>query len=176
MNRVLSCPVPSNINPLSPNGFMFSISRLPDLTYFCQSVELPSISIDTATVATPFVDYTNPGEKISFNNLDVEFLVDSEMKNYLAVFNWLRGLGFPENYEQFKEQIESPLNLKPAQASVSDATLTILNNSNNPARTVEFIDVYPESLQSLSFTSTSQDVQYLVGRASFKYSYYRFLT
>ena len=175
MNRVLSCPVPSNINPLSPNGFMFSIARLPDLTYFCQEVPLPDISITAPEIATPFVNYPVPGEKLNFGSLNVQFLVDSEMKNYKAIFNWLNGLGFPEDYEQFAEQARSPLNLRTQPATVSDATLTILNNSNLPIQTVQFVDCFPESLQSLNFTSTSQDVNYLVGNATFRYSHYRFV-
>jgi len=45
MANILSCPIPSNINPLSPNGFLFNILKLPNLSFFCQSVNLPGITL-----------------------------------------------------------------------------------------------------------------------------------
>ena len=173
-NRILACPIPENISPLSPNGFMFSISRLPGLNYFSQEVSIPSISLEDITQATPFSMISIPSDRLEFTPLTVQFLVDSEMTNYMAIYSWMNGLGFPISYEQYKSFNQ------PSAGSVatkdgnqySDATLQILGNTNKAIRTVKFVDVFPVSLESLVFTSTSQDVQYLVGSATFRYTYY----
>lgn len=174
MSRILQCPVPSNINPLNPNGFMFSITRIPEVSFFCQEVNLPSISLQNVEMPTPFVNYPIAGDRPDFGDLNVQFLIDSEMKNYKAVFNWLRGLGFPENNQQYTEQTASGTTSEVA-ASYSDAVLSILGGGSMPIQTIRFVDVLPVSLESLTFLSTNQDVQYLVGNATFKYAYYNFL-
>lgn len=176
MSRILTCPVPTSINPLSPNGFLFSIQKIPEMTYFCQSANLPAISLGEAVVANPFRDYPLPGDKIDFSDLQIQFLIDSEMLNFKAIFDWMSGLGFPENYEQYANQTTTTgAGLARSFPTLSDATLTILNNSNVPIQTVQFYDCYPASLDSLSFTSVAQDVNYLLGNASFRYSHYNFL-
>lgn len=177
MSRLLACPLPTNINPLSPIGYKFSIERIPEVTYFCQSVDLPEVSLPDVGISTPFVTYPVAGDHMSFGDLTVQFLIDSDMSNYKALFNWLRGLGFPEDHQQYADQVTSIISsrLSEVAASSSDATLMILNNSNNVVSTVQFVDCIPSSLSGLSFTSVTQDVQYLVGTATFKYSYYRFI-
>lgn len=174
MSRLLTCPVPENINPLSPNGFMFSIARIPELTYFCQEVNLPDVSLQAIEQGSPFARIPLPGDTLDFGDLNVQFLVDSQMANYKALFNWIRGLGFPENNRQYTEQITNSYSLNENAAAFSDATLTALNNKNLPAGTILFKDCVITSLNTLTFTSTSSDVQYLVGNATFKYTYFKF--
>jgi len=40
---------------------------------------------------------------------------------------------------------------------------------------LQFIDMFPITIESLMFASTNTDVQYLVGQATFRYGYYKFL-
>lgn len=173
MTRLLTCPVPENINPLSPNGFMFSIARIPELTYFCQEVSIPDVSLPPTDQNTPFVRIPLPGDTLDFGDLTVQFLVDSRMENYKALFNWIRGLGFPENYKQYNDQVTNSFAISENAAALSDATLTPLNSSG-AAATILFKDCVITSLSSLTFASTSNDVQYLVGNATFRYTYFKF--
>lgn len=173
-NRILSCPIPSNINPLSPNGFMFSVSKLPDLTFFCQEVNLPNITLGESAMATPLVMIPIAGDTLEFETLNVQFLIDSEMKNYTAIYNWMSGLAFPISYEQHKEFMSTSSDALDSTKFYSDAVLQILGNTNSTVKIVRFTDVFPVALNSLTFTSTSQDVQYLMGNATFRYTYYSF--
>lgn len=173
--RILSCPVPGDINPLSPNGYQFSIERLPGMTYFCQEVNLPDVSLGQSIVSTPFSDVAMPGEKLSFGDLTVQFLVDTQMTNYQAIFNWMNGLGFPENYKQYTDQVRTDMAYRgETPSTLSDATLIVLNNNNIPIKYIRFVDCFPINLSSLTFSSTVQDVNYIVGNATFKFSYYTF--
>jgi hypothetical protein len=172
----ISCPVPDNITPLSPNGFMFNIQKLPDLNFFCQQVNLPGIMLGAPEFGNPFHTQPIPGETLTYDQLTVQFLVDSEMKNYTALYNWIVALGFPNDYEQYLNFINSDdrLGLAELAKNYSDATLQILSGSNQVVKTVQFIDLFPVSIDSLVFQATNQDVQYLVGNATFRYGYYKF--
>lgn len=173
MSRILQCPVPGTINPLNPNGFMFQITRIPEVSFFCQEVNLPSVSLPTTDIATPFSNYPVAGDKLDFSDLNVQFLIDADMRNYKAVFDWIRGLGFPENNQQYTQQTTKN-GISEVAASTSDATLAILGGGSIPVQSIRFIDLVPVSLESIQFTTVSQDVQYAVGNATFKYAYYKF--
>lgn len=174
--RTLTCPLPENINPLSPNGYMFTLQRLPELSYFCQEVSLPAITLPEATQLNPFSKIPLSGDQIDFDTLRVQFLIDDKMKNYRAIHDWIVGLGFPENNSQYTQTIEvsNMPGLSEVAKSTSDATLIILGNNNMPIQAIQFADCVPESLESITFVSNNQDVQYLIGSASFRYTYYKF--
>ena len=100
-NNILSCPVPTNINPLSPNGFMFTIAKLPELSFFCQEINLPGITLGEPAMFNPFAQVPIPGETLTYDSLNVKFLVDENMDNYVAIYNWIVALGFPTSYDQY---------------------------------------------------------------------------
>jgi hypothetical protein len=174
-NRILSCPVPENINPLSPNGYMFSIQRLPKVSFFCQEVNLPTLTLGSTQQSTPLSQAILAGDTLDFAPLTIQFLVDNVMGNYKSIHDWMIGLGFPENHEQYQSMLDGAPAGSNLSKSYSDGTLIVLGNSNNAIQTIQFVDLIPESLDSLTFVSTSQDVQYLAGSATFRYSYYKFV-
>ena len=177
MTTILSTQIPENVNPLSPNGYLFTLQRLSTLSYFCQEVSLPAITLPEAIQSTPFSKVPLSGDQIDFDTLRVQFLIDDKMENYKAIHNWIIGLGFPENYAQYTTTIggSTPAAMSEVAKSSSDATLVILGNDNNAIQTIQFADCIPQSLESITFTSTNQDVTYLIGSVNFAYSYYRFI-
>jgi len=177
MTSTLSCPVPSNINPLSPNGFMFSIQKLPELTFFCQQVNLPGITLGSPDFSNPLLPQPIPGEILTYDQLIVQFLVDEQMTNYQAIYNWIVGLGFPNDHKQYAAFIKSDTRniVEELPKNYSDATLQILGSNNQAVKTVQFVDLFPIAIDSLVFQGTNTDVNYLVGNATFRYGYYKFL-
>lgn len=176
MASTITCPVPSNINPLSPNGFMFTIQKLPSLSFFCQSVNLPGITLGAPEFGNPFNVAPIPGETLTYDQLTVQFLVDENMANYQAIYNWIVALGFPESYEQYTTFTDNDTaNYSELAKNYSDATLQILTANNATAKIVQFIDMFPIGIDSLQFAGTNSDVQYLIGNATFRYGYYKFL-
>lgn len=171
----LTCPNPTNINPLSPNGFMFSIERLKELTYFCQSASIPQLSLGSSTQSNPFTDINLPGDKLEFSPLEIRFVIDEEMKNFIAVHNWITSLGFPNGHFQYSDFLsDQPQNLSESSKVVSDGTLTILNHKFLPVKSLKFLDLFPVSLSSVDFQSTNTDVPPVIGVASFLYTSYEF--
>ena len=176
----LTCPAPANINPLSPNGFLFNITKLPEVSFFCQEVNLPSMNLGSPEQATPFSMVPIPGEMLTFGSLELKFIIDEDMTNYRAIYNWMVGLGFPKDNQQYIDfEKKDPMGFtrNELQKNYSDAVLQILSSSNNASqlKSVQFRDIFPVSLETLVFTSTSDTVQYLIGSATFKLSYYEFL-
>lgn len=171
----MTISIPAGLNPLSPNGFNFSISKVPNVTFFCQQATIPGIMLGDPTFSTPFSTQPLPGDTLSYDPLTIQFLIDENMLNYNIIYNWIVALGFPESYSQYTTLLASDDTAYGELAqNYSDATLQILDSNNNAVRSVTFYDVFPTSLETLTFSSTNDGVNYLIGSATFKFGLYRF--
>lgn len=177
----MGCPLPANLNPLSPTGFRLNITKLPEVTFFCQEANIPDINLAPIPIGTPFSTNLIPGEIIDFGTLNVNFLVDESMSNYKAIYNWIVGLGFPRDYLQYQglgesqEPVQLSVKFGTQQGNFSDGTLEILGSNNVGVQVINFKDLHPVSISSLNFRADVDDVQYLTGSAAFKYTYYEFV-
>ena len=181
---------PDKMDYASPVQFRFKIAKLPQVEFFIQTVNLPGISMGTATVPTPLYDYPVPGDEISFQSLDISFLVDENLNNYKELHDWISGLGFGKSHQDFADlqataadrfpgstkgslvagvEIPAPLS---EGGIYSDATLTILNSKNIAKTEVRFQNVFPTSIGSLSYDVQASDIDYLKATASFDYLNY----
>jgi len=170
---------PSVYNYLRPNAFRFVIDDLPNVAYTCQSANLPGINLGFAVLTSPFLDIPRIGDKVSFGDFTIRFLISEDLSNYIELYEWLVALGFPNNYNEYKNFTGERLNRFPfyknnvggtEALAYSDATLMILNSSNVAQSAIKFKDLFPISLEALDFDITSSSVDYFVGIASFKYT------
>lgn len=176
MANNLSCPVPSNINPLSPNGFNFSIQKMPAVSFFCQEVNLPGLTLPTIDILNPLGYNPFAGDVISWDDLTIQFLVDENMANYKSLYDWIVGLGFPTDHSQFQDFSDSQNNYSGRlMKEFSDGTLQILGSNNQPVQTIRYVDIVITSLGAMTFQSTNTDVNYLIGSATFKYNSFEFV-
>ena len=166
----------SNRNFLSPTGFKFLLNRAPKVSFFGNSANLPAISMGTAIQASYLKNIDQPGDKVEFGDFNFRFLVDENLENYLEIYNWIRGLGYPESLKEIYDWQGGVENfLQPDQSQLnlySDATLQILTSSDNPNFKVVFQDMFPVDLSTLNFDATREDVAYFTAEATFKYTIY----
>jgi hypothetical protein len=156
---------PTNPSFLSPLGFKLQIKKTPHINYFVQAALLPSVSLGTADAETPFIKIPFPGTKLTFGNLQVTFKVDENMQNYLEIYDWLKAVGFPDNFAQYSNIAGA--SLSSGDGVFSDITLIVMDSAMNPNMEITFYDCFPVDLSGLEFDSTSADVQYLTSTATF---------
>jgi len=192
-NATVRQPAGNELDFASPTQFRFQIQKLPEVQFFCQTINIPGISITELSQPTPLQLVTIAGSDITYEDLTATFLIDEKYRNYREVHDWLKGLSFPENHTQFRNllsegsdrmpnsqsrgvQTESGKTLPatPDAAIYSDATLTILTSKNNPTLEVRFRDVYPKSISAVQLTTQDAEVNYLVADVTFGYKYYEF--
>lgn len=161
-----------NRNFLSPLGFRFSLAKIPKVNFFCNSARIPEINLGIAVQPSYLKDIDVPGDKLTYGDLTIRFLVDENMENYMAVHNWLTGLGFPETTQDFKDLTTNTDNQRDLDEQFSDGNLYILNSNFRSVAAVKFVDLFPVSLTSLDFDATEPDVQYFTAEATFKYTVY----
>jgi hypothetical protein len=171
----MTISIPAGLNPLSPNGFNFSITKVPNVTFFCQQASLPGITLGDPSFSTPFSTQPLPGDTLSYEPLTVQFVIDENMLNYNIIYNWIISLGFPESYQQYTTLLAGDtVQYDELAKNYSDGVLQILDSNNNPVRSVTFYDLFPTALETLTFASTNVDVSYLIGSATFKFGHYKF--
>ena len=165
-----------NRNFLSPTGFQFNLKRSPKVAFFCNEANIPDLNLGVAFQPNYLRDIPTPGDKIDFGDLSLRFLVDENLENFMEIQNWIRGLGYPESVQEFRDLNNSGIvkgkYLKDRQNIYSDGTLQILSSNLIPKFNVNFKDLFPVSLTTLTFDATDTDIQYFTADAEFKYTIY----
>ena len=142
---------PKNINPLADVQFRFDVAAIPKTSFFIQTVNLPSITLEGATIATPQLqNFSRHTGILTYETLNVTFLIDEYLKNWQEVFEWMTS----------KEN------------KYTSAVLTVLSSSMNPTMEFHFKDIFPTSLSEISFDSTTTDPTYQVATVTFNYTQY----
>ena len=165
-----------NRNFLSPNGFRFSLRRCPQAAFFCNQANIPDMTLGVTEQATYLKNIPVPGDKIEFGDLNLRFLVDEDLGNYMEIQKWIRGLGFPESLDEF-EKLESQAEIfgrytQDQDNIYSDGTLSILSSNLIPKFQIFFRDLFPYSLSTMTFDATQTDQEYFTADVSFKYTIY----
>ena len=177
---------PTKLDYASPTQFKFQIAKLPKVEYFCTAVNVPGIELGgIISQVTPLKDIPLPGEKLTYGDLTMTFLIDENLENYREIHGWMTGLGFPQDRKQYRTLINAPKDRFPTEGKdslttdpgkvkygatpqgpvYSDATLNILTSKNTANIEVRYSDVFPVSLSSLDFNQQATDIEYLTASA-----------
>ena len=166
----------ANRNFLSGVGFKFNLTKFPKVDFFSNSARIPELNLELTTQASYLKNIDVPGERLSYGDFTLRFLVDENMENYQSIYDWLTGLGFPETTKEFAEIIKDKDGQRDPKEAFCDGTLRILNSNYREVGKVKFNDLFPISLTSLEFDATNTDVQFFTAEATFKYTLYKLST
>tara|TARA_B100000963_G_scaffold338753_1_gene335918 strand:- start:362 stop:898 length:537 start_codon:yes stop_codon:yes gene_type:complete len=162
-----------NRNFLTGVAFKFNLTKLPKVDFFSNSTRIPELNLELTRQPSYLKNIDVPGERLTFGDLTLQFLVDENMENYLAVYDWLKGLGFPETTKQYRDLTTDKDGQRDTKEAFSDGTLRILNSNYREVAKVKFEDLFPTSLTSLDFDATNTDINYFTAQATFKYTIYK---
>ena len=153
----------STTNFLSPLEFVVTVKRLPEVQFFTQAVTIPSVSIAQVDQNTPFKIVPVPGDRLTYGELPLSFIVDESMSNYIEVYNWLKALSFNEEFPQFN-------NIKTSEYGIlTDISLVIMNSHKNPNIEIQFRDCFPVNLCDIMLDTTQTDIVYPQATVSFTF-------
>lgn len=155
-----------NLNYLMPTSFKLVIDRenYPNLEYFAQSVNHPSMTLTPAEL--PFRKVRQiplAGGTLDFGEFSANIILDEDMKAYQEMFDWMKRI------------IETPLKGAldrdgtnvPASA---DITLSILSSQNNQVKQIRYLEAVPTSLGDIAFEATASGTEFLTVPISFRFT------
>jgi hypothetical protein len=157
---------PQNTNIIQPTKFLLTFSRIDSVQYFCQSVNLPGVSVPDIVRNTPILDVYSVGNKLTFSPLSIEFLVDEDLVTWKSLLTWFYSIANPNNLT----------NRGNKTANYSDGSLTLLTNLNNSNLRIHFYNLFPTSLGDINFDTKLSADDIITASATFRYDYYEILT
>lgn len=170
----------ANINKsiLNKNNFKLLIDKLPTVEYFVQSVSIPGLSFtEVEQGAGVGLDAFFPGDKVSFDNLEVTFLVDEDLENFKEVYDWINAIVPIHDPADFKAWTGSK-STRGVLASVdndlnqySQITLVTNTNKNIPNKYFRFYDCFPTALGGMELKS-GESGEAVTCTVTFRFTYY----
>lgn len=148
---------PENTNLLQPTKYILTFSDVPDTVYFCQKVKVPGVSLSMVTQTSPNLDFFLPGTKLTFNEFEVDFLVNEDLSSWLSIYNWMKNI---------------TTDVLKTRRLQGEAVLTVLSNQNNPKIRILFNNIFPLSLGDIDMDTRLSAEEHMSATSTFKYDYF----
>lgn len=164
---------PDNTSLLNPGEFRILVHKAPYLSFFTQTVSIPSINLPSASTSNPFTDIHYSGDHIDWEALSVVFLVDEDLKGYMECYNWMRGLGFPATFDEYKT-LASDFKYDKNKWSAIASDISVFTNTGSRKANIEFLfkDAKPIMMSGPTFSTTNEGVPVVTAKVLFDYTYF----
>ena len=151
---------PTNRNFLNPIGYLLKLEKFEGVDFFCQTANVPDITMPTTEVASQFRNLPIvPGGGVTFGDFSVRFIVDEDLVNYNSIYKWIRDNGNADKMSRTTAE----------NNIYTDGQLHIVTSQYNPAFIVDFRNIFPVNLSGLQFDATITDVEYITAEVTFKH-------
>ena len=168
--------------------FKVFLPLFPTTEWFVVRANVPGVSLGQAVQTTPMIDMPIIGDKLTYDDFYVTFLVDEELKNYTEMHDWLINCAAPQQRSQFRGK-ERPDGIpKRPQTEIMDLVLGnvkqsdrdlysnldlfIMSSKNNPVVKIQMVEAFPISLTNIEYSHQESDVTYAECTATFAFSYF----
>lgn len=137
-----------DFSPFNPTQFRLSFGRIPHVPFFCQTVNVPEVTLGVAQAASRWHDVNLPGEKLTFGEFSADVLLDKDMVTYNEMLSWMR------------------------QISVIDGTTDWVSTCavHASGSIIQFKDVFPTVVGGLRLSKTTTDSPALTFTVVFRFT------
>ena len=153
-------------NFLSQNGFRFNVKRLPNVSFFVQTVNIPGVTMNADETQTPFNTIYRVGDRLTWDDLTLTIRSDEDLDAFSEIFDWMVAATKSAGFAGYQSLVDGD------DGVYSDATLTILNSKKNSNKILTFRDIFPISLGAINMDVTPSDITYSTFDVTFKYNTY----
>ena len=95
-----------NLDFANNSQFRFQLLKIPTVEYFVTEANIPGITFGSGVpISTPFSAINMMGDTLEFESLEITFLCNEDLSNYREIHDWMVGIGFPKNREQFENAV-----------------------------------------------------------------------
>lgn len=169
-----------NINVLYNNQFKMVFGRgTNQMELMCQRANIPGIRLNEQSQPTVLgTTIPVPTLGVTFETLNVEFIVDSNLSNWKSLYSWIRNLSNIADDSSYNLQYQDwhfKATLYVYDTGYKFPTPQTQNVScNQILLAVNFKHIIPTALSGINFQSDSADLIPQKATCSFKYSHYEF--
>jgi hypothetical protein len=171
--------LPDNLSYLAPTQFELLIKKLPNTKYFSTGVNVPSISVAEVQQPTRYgANVKVPGDKISYGEITVTFIVDENMENWTELYTWMSQITSSTDPDKYRSLVGANRRANEPydgsgdyDAVYSDMTIVVTTAANNPNRYIRIQDAFPTSLGEITMdTTVAGGLSYVTCTASFQFT------
>jgi hypothetical protein len=149
---------PKNRNFLAPIGFKMELDLFAGVDFFCQRANIPDITLPFTEVPTRFRNFPIAAAGgIQTGDLNITFIIDEELNNYMSIQNWIKKNGLYEEHSN-------------SEAEYSGGRLEITTSNLNIGAYVYYENLFPISLSDVGFDVGDTDMDYFTAEVTFKYT------
>ena len=156
-----------NLNKSTSTEYQFVLNRLPnnihdmdELRLNIYNITLPGVSLNQQEMPWQGKHAQMHLGGVTFDPLNINYLVDSEFKNWRVLFNWIMFIA--DNKEKPSAD---------ANSYVVDGSLLIMDNFNKVHTTISYKNLWIQTLGELSF-SIRDGESFIESSATMMYDYY----
>ena len=179
---------PTEFNYSQSNQFKVHLSLFPKTEWFVVRANIPSVTLGQGVQATRLIDLPVVGDKLTYDQFYMTFIVDEKLQNYMELHDWLLNIGFPERYTQFQGEVRTDGTTRASgpvadqriagfgkdsdRDLYSDIILYILSSKNNPVARITMFESFPVNLTNIEYSQQETDTSYAECTATFTYSFF----
>ncbi len=175
------------------NQFKVYLPIFPLTEWFVVSCNIPGITMGQGVVPTPLTDVPFIGDKLTYDQFSMTFMVDEKLKNFIELHDWLVNMAAPQKNQQFMartsdyvldtgqrtkfytdiEGVSTEMTGNTSDRELyCDIQIFILSSKNNPVVKFTLQNAFPVSLSALDYSSQDTDTTYVTCNVSFAFPFY----
>ena len=180
---------PTTVDYAQSNQFKVYIPIFPLVEWFVISCNVPGVTMGQGVVPTPLLDVPFIGDKLTYDQFNMTFMVDEQLKNYIELHDWLVNMAAPQKSSQFGARTSDYV-IRPSQSTkfyrdgqevtgstsdrdlYCDIELYILSSKNNPVAKITMQEAFPVTISALDYTQQDADTSYVQCNVSFAFMLY----
>lgn len=151
---------PTSLNDLNTTAFSFAIQGQKALNFFVFTANLPGLELARVDQASPVGTVNHAGDH-RYEELVVEFMVDSELQSWKEIYDWMKSAGNFGDQEDY-----DPENIR------KDGVLTLTSNAGNANIVVKLWGLIPTALSGINFDSRDSSASVVSATVTFAYMKY----
>jgi hypothetical protein len=166
-NRV--CEV--NQKYLQRNGYQLIIPKFPYTEFHATNFNFPAVMLPTVPIENPLLRLPMAGEKMVYEPMTINFIVDEQMKNYKEIHKWMSSISFDTSnskYTNYEGRTEFQI------LGEQDIKVAILSAKGNPLEYITFFDAVPTMLSGFEMTQQDTTTEYVMASVSFEFTSFEF--
>lgn len=163
---------PTNLNLFQAHKYQMTIARVPNFTYYCQTIDIPGLTMAELPVPGPGIDNYIPNSKPVFEPLLCTFQIDEDLRSWTELYNWMWSKTFGENQTIIPGH---PFNRGEQPGSFySTVIITFYNTRNTPTFRFNFENAFPVLLGGIRLHTNESNVPLVTSDVTFRYTKYTF--
>lgn len=152
----------SRFNISRTQNAVLTINTEREISFFLTNFSLPGMSIGSIAIANPFKVHNEPGNTLTYEDLEVECIINENFDNWKASVDWLKTGSDGYSYRESDTK----------RMTRKDGSIVLLTNNGNRFGDIRIFNMFPTNIGAVSFDMQDAEATPLTFSITFSYESY----